>query len=279
MIRSIAAFGLALTILGTGYLIQAQETTQTTSIPLEQLRSDYLFQLEKYREAEQQYSRDRAEFYKLQTLASREKAVDSMRPYLEARARVMFTYMVAMENLLKQAQGIDVTARNQTINKIIETKNYLQSYIAEIPTFTDRETINAASARFESEGAALFFEAQYRSLTLLAIGRVQRAYDQLELATSDFEEDFFASITDEVVKAQVARGLRDVEFQNQRAETALQQAIASYPAFLSVSELEASRQKAPNYQQTYSNTVRTLQTSFSAMKQSIEFLQELEQQI
>jgi hypothetical protein len=86
---------LMLTILCSLFIvlaspIVAQEasssaTPSSSGVTFEQLKSDYLFQLEKYREAQEVFNLDKAEFDKLQTLTAREEAVSSMKPYLVLR--------------------------------------------------------------------------------------------------------------------------------------------------------------------------------------------------
>lgn len=267
---------LSLVILPT--TVSAQDAT-SSGVTYEQLSRDYFHELEQYRQAERRFELDKAEFTKLQTLASREKAVESMRPYLEARARVLYTYMVALEFLLRQAQGIDVVAKEQTLSLVVQAKEYMIVYADQVENYTDRESINAGSQEFETVGRALANEAQFRTLTLLAIGRVNRVYDQLNLATIEFKDKYVANIPNDSVKARIERGLRDVDYQNEQARSILLNTIQSYPPVLTQAEKDRLGNRLPDYSSNYSQSVSQLQRVHSAMRTSIRFLKELERQI
>lgn len=267
------------TVLSTGLLsVQAQQVRPQEDERYLQLRDDYLFQISEYRTAENRFNLDSAEFYQLQTLASREKAVQSMRPVLKTRAMVSKTYLTALEYLLRNSQGIDVTDKELTLQKHQQSQNYLQSFINDVDSLTDRDAVNQASVEFETEGLRLILETQFRTLTLLSLGRVQASYDQLELATEEFKTDYVANINNQGLKAQIERGLADVDFQNEKADTVLTNVSNAFPPFLTDEEFEALKRK-PDYRQNYSSSVTALQTAYSAMKQSVRYLKELETQI
>ena len=249
----------------------------TSGVTYEQLRSDYLFQIEKNRQAKDRFELDKAEFNKLKTLASREKSVTSMRPYLESRAWVLITYLSALEFLLKDANGIDVTDRTNTLNRINAARSYLLTFVDTIPTLVDRDTINAASEKFEQD-VALVFEAQYRTLALLATGRVQSAYDQLDIATQEFLDVYVEAIPEEGKKAVILRGMMDVTSANEKAEMSLTEARDSFEVFIPVNEILEKKTK-PSYKSMHNSMRNKLQTAFASMKQSITFLIELEGQI
>lgn len=276
MIRIGAAFVLITTVLGTGFVISAQEAinqTPVSEVTFEQLQADYLFQIEQYNKAEDRFELDRAEYYKLQTLASREKAVESSRPYLEARARVLSTYLVALQYLLNQSQGVDIVAKNKTLDKIEEAKTYLRTYINQVPTISEQEEVNVLATSFEVEGTRLIFEAQYRTLSLLAIGPVQNAYDQLELATEDFKENFVSQIPEESQRARIERGLKDVDFHNSQADETLKLVVSQFPDF------DEQTSSKVDFQSNYAQNVTNLQKTVASMRQSMRFLKELERQI
>lgn len=269
-------------LVGPGWA-QAQESLEvqqpiSSGVTYEQLRADYFFQLEKYLEAQRRFELDKAEFNKLQTLSSREKAVESMRPYLEARARVLFTYLTALEFLLQNKQGVDVVAKEQTIVILNRGKAYLVDYIDSIPSLDDRDKVNQSSAEFETTGRALVLEGQFRTLTLLATGRINVVYDQLKSATNEFKESYVVNVPSEGTRAQIERGLRDVDFQNELAETNLKQVIETFPPMATAEDLSNPRYRPPNYGNVYTQSVAKLQTVYAAMKKSIQYLKELEKQ-
>lgn len=282
LIFAAGIFSILLLVSSASLHAQAEVIDQepiSSGVTYEQLRQDYFFQLEHYRTAERRFNLDRAEFNQLQTLQSREKAVESMRPYLEARARVLFTYLVALEFLLREAQGVDVVAKEQTLAILVTGKNYMINFIDEVPSLTDRESVNQASESFEADGRALAEEGQFRTLTLLAIGRVSRSYDQLNFATIDFRNDYIENIGNDSLKARIERGMRDVDFQNERANEAILQSVEQFPPRQTEEMKSEPRYRPPNYNQIYSQTVSRLETAYGAMRQSIRFLKELERQI
>lgn len=248
-------------------------------VTFEQLQRDYLYQLDQYRAAERRFQIDKAEFTKLQTLASREKAVESMKPYLEARAMVLYTYLVALEFMLNQSQGIDVTAKQQTADVLNQGKRYMLDYIDSLVNLTERDQVNQSSAKFESEGRALALEGQFRAMTLLATGRVARVYDQLNLATNDFRSNYLTNVPSESVVARIERGLKDVDYHNSQADAALKQVIVTFPPPQTAEMKAAPRYRAPDYSATYSQSVSKLQAAYSSIRQSLRFLKELARQV
>lgn len=272
---------LTITLLGFLVLGVTSVSAQPESgVSFEQLRTDYLYQIERYRTAYQEFQTDKAEFDKLQTLASREKAVTSMKPVLETRAEVAYTYIVALEFLMYQQQGIDIADKNETGNQINEYKDYLRDYIERVPNVFTRDEVNQLSAEFEQQVTVKGFELQNRVLTLLATGRVQNAYDQLKLLSDEFEADYIPNIPDEQLQARIERGFQDVSYQNQVAEQNLVAVVNYYPEFYTQEEYEADRQlKRPDFRQVYNRSVETLQDAYAALKLSARYLSELASQI
>ena len=269
-----------------GFPVSAQDSSEAASITegqeqvtFEQLRSDYLYQLDLYRKAEDTFNLDKAEFNKLGTLVSREQAVTSMKPYLLQRARVMTTYLIALEFLLQDMQGVDVNARRQTLERSLSVRNWMRDYILSIDSIVDREGANQAAVEFENNVWRVF-EAQNRMLSLIALGPVQVVFDRLELVTEEFETVYVENIPEEGKQSVIRRGLQDVIRENDAADEKITTARNTFYPFISVEEyLNAKGRNKPDYQTMYNSMVSNLQDSFSSMKQSVRYLQELERQL
>ena len=259
-----------MTIVLIGNLITPALAQAPTSF--EQLKSDYFFQLEQYRIAKEEYDVDRAEFAKLGTLATREVALESLKEVMKARSLVLASYSAALENLLAQAQGIDVNDKQKVLDGLLSDRVRLKQLHSETDDLAGRDEINAASARFELEAGG-FIDSQNRALILLAIGRVQNTFDQLIVATVDFEDRRLNNIELESLKQSAFRGMKDVTAANKRAEITLKAARSRYGLLDRV--VSKSRDRVST-SETYKSVVEDLNSTYAAMNQSIVFLQELE---
>jgi len=246
--------------------------SSNSSTTLEQLQSDYFFQLEKYRKAEEVYNLDKAEYYKLDTLASKEKAVSSLKNLIVFRPLIYEIYLSALSTLVQPAQGIDIVQKQQALDIIETTKQQLFQHRQTIPTLSERENVLAESATFEQNLIYPINISIYKTLSLLSIGRVQRAYDQLILHTNEFKNIYVEPIPDANKKAFILRGLKDVDQQNSLAKAAIDKALLSYQQ---INDPKLSK----NSLGIYTGVVKDLQPTYSAMKKSIRFLKELETQI
>lgn len=270
MRRALAPFLTFVFIVMLAATALAQDTTPTT---FDQLKADYAFKLEIYREAEDTFNLDRAEFYKLDTLASKEKAVISLKNLMIARVEVLQVYLTALETLLNSAPGIDPTEKQIAIQDLQSSQNFLSTHKQAIPSLSEQESVLAESESFE-ENISGVDRAIYRTLSLISLGRIQNAYDLLLSHTDQFKTDYVQPLPDSSRKDFVLRGLKDVDAQNTLAQQAITKAEESFSAYNNTD----SRRRSDSPRNTYSNTVKNLQPAYSAMQKSVRFLKELDRQ-
>jgi len=108
-------FLLALFICSATFLVslthvfsQSPSPTPKTPVDYAQLERDYFYQLGLYRQAEERYQFKRAEYRQLQTLASQEDAIATIKDLTIARARTLSAYLAAIEHLLARAPALSL---------------------------------------------------------------------------------------------------------------------------------------------------------------------------
>lgn len=264
-----------LLVLFTGTIHSQTATPSATPVvensSLQQLQNDYRYQLEKYRESEEKFHFERAEFYKLGTLASQEDAVEAMKGIMTSRAHTMSAYIGILQNLLDSTQNLNPEPKAKAADQLSAAKLFVDTHEQEVPKLFEKENVLYASKDFEDD-TPIIFEAQYRTLSLLAINRVQAAFNRLSESAILFDTVVIPNISDEVTRASAQRGLKEVSQLIQDSVTAIEKANTA----LAIFDDEKHRSRNPDWKQDYSNVVKELVPAHSKMKRAIEFLIELE---
>lgn len=271
-------FKFAVTFLLLSLLIlpasitKAQDSASTDSAqtvtPLTQLIDDYFFQLEKYREAQNQFTLDRAEHEKLGTLATGEKLVATTRTLAVSRAKVFTTYLIAVKNHLQVTQGIDVTDKNAVLSSLDQTMVTISFHEQALSGLVERNPLQAELTRFEQQDLPRFFSVTYQALSLLSIGKIQSVADKLLVTSRNFESQIVPNIVMASKKASVERGLKEVAIKHQEVALSIANARSLYATFAGA--------EGDELQQVYSDVVNALEPGYGSLQQAVEYLIELE---
>jgi hypothetical protein len=230
--------------------------------------------MEKYRELAQKFYLDREEFRKLGTLASQEKVLISLKDVMLARTHVQQTYLDALEALLLPLQGIDIAQKQIALEAIASSRSYLLGQRNKISTLSDKDDLLEASATYELENEQVI-DAQYRTLSLITLGRMQSTYDQLVVSTNNFKTEFVDPIPDSGKKAVKERGLKEVGLLLTQTDEALRTGVTQFSAI----NLPQSNNRKADTKSIYSQVSSTLEPAFTTMKRTITFLKELDRQL
>lgn len=242
--------------------------TPIQTVSLEQLKRDYFFQVEKYHEAEEKFNFERAEFKKLDTLASQEDAIAAMKQLMIARAITLRSYLATVERQVYDANNIDSSIKTDALQKLQQAQLKLKTHEEEVPNLFDKNNVLSTSREFETEIDSIF-EAQYRGLALISINRVQSALDNLVEVSNQFENQIITQIQDESFKAANIRGLKEVSEQINIARESLETANNTYKTF-------SEEEKSNKFRQIYSTCIADLGPAHTSSQRAIDFLIELE---
>ncbi|EKD23056.1 MAG: hypothetical protein ACD_83C00080G0004 [uncultured bacterium] len=269
---------ISLLFVASAWPAQSQDNSTSSSAEtrppvtsVDQQKSDYFYQLEKYRQAKQQFVLDRAEDYSLKTLATREKLVGSYKNLLTVRSNTLTTYLLPLRHLLFDTQGIDVGDKQKALGQIDESLQRLSSHQKNIPGLTDMNNVGNEATRFESEDVPVFLEASYRSLTLLAIGRIQSIADQVVVVSRDFTAEVVDIEVDANNKAVMERGMSEVARLQVDASEAIKQARTSFTGFD-----KEKREDGFNTQPIYQRVADQLNPAYTSLSRALDYLSELE---
>jgi hypothetical protein len=244
---------------------------------LETLKSDYFFEFEQYDLAKDKFDFERAEFHTLGTLASQEDAISALKNLMIARAKTHSAYLGILDHLLIRTQAVDLAEKEKGLEEIREAQAYIKNHLDLVPNLFDKTKVLTESARFE-EGMAVIVRAQYRSLTLLAISKVQSLLDQVIVSAHDFEEEVVNLIEDEDFRAANQRGMKEVGARLTEAEKNMEASLNDYRKF-DDEKLIGRDKRGAVYAGTYDATIKSLQKVSPDLSQSVEFLIELERGI
>jgi len=146
--------------------------------------NDYIFAVDAYRQAENEYQLKRSEYLRFGTLTAKSEAEIATRNFLQARDEVISTYLTALRLKLAEVSGIDASEKDTVFSAVdaevgwfIDHKNRLNSAGSLEDLVEDSEE---ARDRFDD----LTVEASYRALHLISRAKVQAlTAPQSELVT------------------------------------------------------------------------------------------------
>lgn len=142
-----------------------------------EVKRTYKGQLAEYRQANDQFVIAKAQFEKLNTLASLEVAVQDIRKVLSIRDHVLLTYLKLIELELIESNGINLEEKTIALE---QTKDLQGDFLAHkdlVDNAIDRVAINKVTDDFELLAPRITSLSSYVS-TLLKVGKLQTIYDQ-----------------------------------------------------------------------------------------------------
>lgn len=234
---------------------------------IEDTKKTLLVQLNQYQQQEKQYRIAIDQYQRLQTLASIEEAVSSARKSMVSRNQVLKTYLNLLRLKLTEAEGIEVTHKNQALALIEAEIEDLKDFDQKLDQDLDREEINVAAQEFAPLGAQVK-ETSHYALSLLAIGRLQAVYDQAFAIQQKIKQK---DNTGEnlVQRTQRQRSLNEVD-------RLLEELLGQLRELWDDLEPGSYYNRENFYQVFYKNMFDDLNSIYSKLAQLVSFLEELE---
>ena len=197
------------------HLALAQETSPNQAL------SDYQFQLQKYREAHQNYLSTKNAFLTFQTLNSRTEAINQTKALLHQRAEALKSYLFALRITLLNTPAISSSKSSQLAGELSAAEKNLKGLQDKIPSINSLEEISQNSLEFETSFPQTQLLA-YQTLFAILSGEQDSAASGLT-KQSDLLKSF-ASQADqnELNLSQINQWLTDTEStleQNQATST------------------------------------------------------------
>lgn len=191
-------------------VVTAQEAVSATPLPvLSDLKTQYRRALDEYRVKEDQFSIASQQYYALKTLAAQEEAVRATREVNIARVDTILIYIQTLRATLDTNQGIEISRKNVLQTQFTLLVDSLKRH---------RSRVEIANNRIQIEQENIFMQNQqdqiaalcYQALSLIKIGLIQSALDQLVLTQTTVNEYISTAAISETVRTEKQRGSDEV---------------------------------------------------------------------
>lgn len=229
---------------------------------IKNVEQTYKGQLEAYRTAHNRYQIAKQQYTQLQTLTSLEEAVKTTREAMVARNDVLLTYLTLLRLNLIQATGINLTQKDPAITEIEAAHEWLSQHQVEAKSASDRYQILEVADAFSLQQASIT-ALSYKSLSLLAVGKLQSVYDKTGLLS-------------EQVNAEVVTGKADVkQEERKRAMAEIDRELSDVQILFSEINQDIEGENT-NFSRNYFSTLqRDLGSIYSKLAQTISHISEL----
>jgi len=226
------------------------------------LTNTYRSQLEQYRNSENRYQVAKVQFQQLNTLQSLEAAVKATNEAMAARDAVLITYLRLLRLLLIQTNGINLDQKNPTVATLEQHIQTVQDHAVLVAAADDRYELATVADSFDVFSVQLQ-QTSYRTLSLLAVGKLQTVYDQALSLSQEIGQVIATA------EADIKQGER------QRAYTEVQNQLSTVQQSFSIVNAVLSNSEGQITQFAYSNTLDSLQTIYGSLWQGLSFMAEI----
>jgi hypothetical protein len=224
----------------------------------------YRAQSELYQTREREFSINKEQYLQLNTLAALEKAVQSTQQVMSARLDVLETYMKLLRLLLLNADGVEITSKEETLLEVEDQLGKLSDHRLQVNTSADRASVALRADEFE-ELAPSLQETNYQVLSLLAQGKLQVVYDKTASFQNSLKTELLAD-DNPLVKQQRERAITETEAKMAEAKVGLDKAKGLY---------NEATVEGKNSRASYNSLNRELGGVYADLTQSLTFIQEL----
>ncbi len=233
----------------------------------DQALNDYQFQLQKYREAHQEYIRAKNLYLSFQTLNAKAEAITKTKTLLIHRAETLRSYFFALRVEVLDSAGTPESNRRTLANELSAQEKFLTEYQQEIPPLTDLPQTTQASQKLE----ALYPQMQvlgYQALWALLLGEQQLSTTKIQSHHQKLDKLVQAAKAEEINKPQAQTWLQDIQasiFQNQSSYVSAQQTVFA---------LQPKNSAIINNQREFTQAINELDLTKNRLLQITKFLTE-----
>ena len=182
--------------------VNAQETSP------EQAIADYQFQLQKYREAHQEYLASKNSFLSFKTLNSRTKAINNTKQLLTQRDETIRSYLLALRVQIINSPGIIASQKDQLLNQIAAQEQFVTTHKQQVPSISDIETIKSVSENLEDRYPQIQTVA-FQGLSTILVGEQNQSETELLRLAENLETLAQDATDNEINKPRVNQWLKD----------------------------------------------------------------------
>lgn len=215
-----------------------------------------------YLTTEREFSIAKQQYKQLNTLASLETAVKAGRVALVARNEVLLAYFDILDLSLRDAQGIEVSLKEQAIEDLTQLTADVETYGQIVDRIESRDDLAGAVLSFVSLRPRVE-EVSYRVLSLLSIGRLRVVYDRTNAATMELQS----------TSADATNPLRQAERDRAFVETF--RALDTAQGLFTEVDTEFVSHAGRHNSSTFNQVVRNLTPAFTQLSQVLSYLEEL----
>lgn len=161
--------------------------TEQLNSEIRRLKIQYRGELEEYRNLESQFQINQQQYENLGTLAALEDARVATQVAMEARARVLKTYLALLKVTLLRQTGVEVDQKQQAtvaLDRVADDLDIHHQSFADQEF--DRVELDQLSDEFEMLGFKVS-DVSHRSLALLSTAKLQSVYDKAFILNQDME--------------------------------------------------------------------------------------------
>ncbi|PWU22499.1 hypothetical protein C5B42_05790 [Candidatus Cerribacteria bacterium 'Amazon FNV 2010 28 9'] len=262
MKRFVLFFSIALLLVAQPTLAaHAQTATPTTSIA--DMQQQYSQLLNSYRNSEEQFSIAAQQYYQLKTLASQRDAVTAARQVMLDRVDTLLIYIQILKTTLDTNPGIELTRKSALESQIALLTDMLNRHRARVEIATDRTTIEQEATFMDTQTPTILADC-YEALSLIRIGAVQAAIDQLAISQDTLNTYIASAPISETVRTDKQRGSDQISSDLSTMHDTMTQVLAKYDQ--SIDHFDAS---------SFHQIQTQLTPLFTLLNQNVEYIQEL----
>ncbi len=238
--------------------VQAQSeliyNSQTAADEIRQLKTRYRSEIEEYQQAEKQYQVAQTQYEQLQTLNALENAVRTTQLAMQARGKVLWTYLQLIKVTLNDQPGIHVEYKEISLDNLNELQEQLEAHQAKLEPELSKDQIITLAAEFTPMYTTLE-DSAYQGLSLIEIGRLQTIYDKTKVLSEDMRSEL-ATAGGALKASQRERAFNEVDQHLANVELAFDDVESSFDDPTYQGYRGVHRRIQDNLAEIYSNLTR-----------------------
>lgn len=229
---------------------------------IETVRQTYRGYLEEHRRRDKAFRIAQDQYFNLQTLVSLEEAVRSTKAVMESRSQVLLTYLSLLKLKLIEADGIELSVKTKTVNRIEAFRDEFIKHIDLVGQAKDRNDVDQLALEFAiiSDGVE---DVSHQALALLVVGQLQNIYDK-------------AAVIHQELQAKDIRDGRSISAEKRRAYDEADRVLQKTQAnLIGIWDEIISAAEKGNLNSFYNDKARRLNPAYVSLSRSVSYLEEL----
>lgn len=177
---------------------------------LDKARSDYDFQLEKYRDEYRAFDLKKTQYQNLETFATLEELVSTAKAMLHRRDEVWYTFLQALRIEILETDGFDNTERADIAGQIEAEQGYIKDHQKLIENATTKEDLLPLAKEFNDKRIELE-TLSYEGMALVTHAKIKQSINLLTSFNDKIMKAAEVQIRDSTVRTSRIRGLEEMK--------------------------------------------------------------------